>query len=91
MAISTLNIHDGCRFGKYLKYPFLLVDQLEFLILLDNFKNRLARWKTSFLTSARRTTLIKATLNYFSHHVMYLIKLLAYVVNNLETYQQNFL
>lgn len=63
----------------------------DFQFLLDNFKNRLARWKTIFLNAAKRTTLIRSTLSSLPNHVMYLLQLPRYVIRKMEVYEQNFL
>lgn len=91
--LQSFAMKEGHAVGKYLS--FLIFNgrpkTADFQFLLDNFKNRLAGWKTNFLTIARRTTLIKFTLNYLPNHTMQYIFLPAHIVQKIERYQRNFL
>lgn len=71
-VLHLFHMHEGKTFGKYLGFPIFVKQpsKSDFQFLLDNFKNRLAEWKTKFLTKAGRTTLIRSTLNHLPNHVM---------------------
>lgn len=84
---------EGNTFGKYLGFPMFnsRPKKSDFQFLLDNFKHRLAGWKTNFMTMAGRTTLIKSTLNALLNHVMHYISIPQSIINKMEQYQRNFL
>ena len=84
---------EGKSFGKYLGFPIFNAKptKQDFQFIIDNFKNRLAGWKTNHLSLAGRTTLIKATLNSIPNHIIQFIALPNYIINRLESFQKNFL
>ena len=71
-VLSSFNMSEGKSFGRYLGFPIFLKRpmQRDFQFFLDNFKLRLADWKTHCLTMAGRATLIKSTLNSLSNYTM---------------------
>lgn len=86
MAKTVLNIQEGHEFGKYLGYPIFTQhpSKHDFQYLLDNFKTRLASWKTLLLTTAGRTSLIRSTLSSLPNHAMYLSKIPNYIIKEIE-------
>lgn len=92
-VLTFLNIPQGHSFGKYLGFSILTKQptKRDYQFIIDNFKNRLACWKTKTLTLAGRTTLIKSTLNSIPNHVMQLLPIPAHIIKQLEKYKRNFL
>lgn len=84
---------EGTTFGKYLGFPFFnaKTNKRDYQFILENFKNRLAGWKTTHLTIADRTTLIKATLNPIPNHLMQIMSLPTNIIQRLESYEKYFL
>lgn len=84
---------EGTTFGKYLGFPFFnaKTNKRDYQFILENFKNRLAGWKTTHLTIVDRTTLIKATLNPIPNHFMQIMSLTTNIIQRLESYEKYFL
>lgn len=58
--------------------------------ILDNFKNRLAGWKTNTLSTAGRALLVRTTLNALPTHLMQMIQLPNEILNKMEQFEPNF-
>lgn len=84
---------EGKSFKKYLGFPIFTSKptRRDFQFISDNFKNRLAGWKTNHLTMAGRTTLIKAILNTIPNHIIQIMSLTTHLISRLESYQKNLL
>lgn len=90
---SSLHMKEGTVMGKYLGYPLTHTSyqSRDFQLLIDNFNECLAGWKTKFLTMAGRTTLIRSTLNSLANHVMQFTELPKQVISTLNKFQCAFL
>lgn len=69
---QLLNITPTNSFGKYL--GFLILNHkpkpTDFQHIIDNMRNKLASWKTNFLSLAGRATLAESTRNAIPTHAM---------------------
>ncbi|XP_026416488.1 uncharacterized protein LOC113311918 [Papaver somniferum] len=90
---NCLKVKYQADLGKYLGVPVQWgrVIASTFADLTDKFINRMQGWKSTSLTFAGRTTLLKAALDPVSNHLMTVLKLPMKITKLLNIYKREFL
>ncbi|KAF3626028.1 hypothetical protein FXO38_29486 [Capsicum annuum] len=91
---TNQEVHSRIQvFGKYLGFPILNHQPRakDFQYIIDNMENKLANWKTNFLTPMGRLTLIRSTLNAIPAYTMQYFSLPASTCQTIDKIQKDFL
>ena len=69
---GNLNIQATNNLGKYLGFPLKHknAERNQYNFIVERVINRLARWKSKFLSFASRTVLVKSVMSAMPNHVM---------------------
>ncbi|KAH0705586.1 hypothetical protein KY289_010662 [Solanum tuberosum] len=90
---DCFRITPSSDFGKYLGFPILNRNPraADFHYILDKMRKKLSSWKVNFLTTARRITLAKSTLNAIPAYAMQYVQLPMKICNTIDKIQRDFL
>lgn len=90
---KLFNIKISNSFGKYLDFPIINTKprSSDYQFILDKMDNKMALWKSNFLSMAGRTTLAAASLNSIPNHVMKYSYLPTRIIKHIDKIQKNFI
>ena len=89
---GNLNIQATNNLGKYLGFPLKNknAERNQYNFIVKRVINRLARWKSKFLSFAGRTVLVKLVMSAMPNHVMQGVALPSHLYEKLDKHQQRF-
>ena len=90
---GNLNIQATNNLGKYLGFPLKHknVERNQYNFIVERVINRLAGWKSKFLSFASRTVLVKSVMLAMSNHVMQEVTLPSHLCEKLDKINRDFL
>nr|XP_023874857.1 uncharacterized protein LOC111987377 [Quercus suber] len=90
---DILGFQSTLTIGKYLGIPIKVPDSLtrDFNFIVDRMKQKLAGWKASLLSQARRAVLVQSSLSTIPNYVMQCTHLPAKVLDSINRVNKNFL
>lgn len=90
---GNLNIHATNNLGKYLGFPLKHknAERNQCNFIAERVINRLAGWKSKFLSFAGRTVLVKSVMSAVPNHVMQGVALPSHLYEKLDKINRDFL
>ena len=90
---GNLNIQATTNLGKYLGFPLKHknAERNQYNFIVERVINRLARWKSKFLSFAGRTILVKSVMSAMPNHVMQGVALPSHLCEKLDKINRDFL